>query len=136
MIITLLTQIYFFCFSFYAFRSTHWEHAVLGIIQPWDPDYDIKFGNAYRAYPTGVTKNGETISLNPSGVSKFGECINLMVCVDHGDAAKSDGIGGWAPQGLIRQGVRFFMARLGLIVLFSHRNSNSPVTPRQFDDWN
>jgi hypothetical protein len=96
------------CFSL----SKHWNHCILGINQPWDPDYDIKFGVNFSIEQTSGFKNANTGSAQKSSYSS----INLMICVDQSDILNPNElsrIGGWASQGMIMSGVQFSMMCLG-----------------------
>lgn len=95
-------------------HSPHWSHPLLGIIQPWDPDYDIKFGINFSVnqstyistqQPTGREGNTSV----PSGV----QVVNILVCVDQSNGTAAADIGGWASQGSIVTGVRFSMTIIG-----------------------
>lgn len=95
-------------------HSSHWSHPLLGIIQPWDPDYDIKFGINFSVnqstYISTQQPSGREGSANvPSGV----QIVNILVCVDQSDGAGQADIGGWASQGSIITGVNFSMAIIG-----------------------
>jgi len=68
-------------------RSTAWSKPLLGIVQPWDPDYDLKFGvNLNLRQNAGATSmmfegSGHQGSDSGSEVTT----ANIMVCVDCGD---------------------------------------------------
>ena len=92
-------------------HSPQWSHPLLGIIQPWDPDYDIKFGinfsinqSTYISTQKGADRDGSAMQQ---------QVINILVCVDQCDGLGQEDIGGWASQGSIRSGVRFSMAPVG-----------------------
>lgn len=73
-------------------------------MQPWDPDYYMKFG-----------------TINTSGYSAAGTkgalgSFNLLLCVEHNEACQESidtDIGGWANQGTIMRGIKFSIARIG-----------------------
>lgn len=96
-------------------HSSSWCHPLLGIIQPWDPDYDIKFGINFS-----VNQSTYISSQLPSGregsaqVSAGTQVVNILVCVDQSDGLAQTDIGGWASQGSIVTGVHFSMAIIGI----------------------
>jgi hypothetical protein len=103
-------------------NSKRWDKPLLGVIQPWDPDYDIKFGVNFNVNQ----------SSNPSIISMFKQkeqgadvtIANILVCVDGSDQSSVD-IGGWAPQGAIFAGVSFQMAVIGKSLCHSLSISHS-----------
>jgi hypothetical protein len=105
-------------------HSPQWSHPLLGIIQPWDPDYDIKFGINFAVNQSSFLK-AQAHGYDSSGGGAGGgggagtaaplPTVNILVCVDqqsHVGAEDSD-IGGWASQGSILTGVNFSMAVIG-----------------------
>jgi hypothetical protein len=72
----------------------------LGIVQPWDPDYDLKFGvNFATAQSTHIRNSGVLSGASSGGVegvsARVGSgailtTVNLMICVDH----QYDGLSG------------------------------------------
>lgn len=103
--------------------SSQWDHPVLGIAQPWDPDYDIKFSNTlhFRSQRSvsGIATTDEAddrlIGDNLVDGRKF--YVNIMVCVDRSKTVNA--IGGWAPQGAIYPGVNLHISILGMTILRS-----------------
>eukprot|EP01033_Poteriospumella_lacustris_P018440 gene18440-13265_t len=103
-------------------HSSQWGRPILGIIQPWDPDYDMKMGaKLTRMAPSS------------SSSSKYGKdsmMVNIMVCVDGGDpvdASVDDGStgekydpfrSGWASSGSVFPGVRISLAVLGNVMTY------------------
>jgi hypothetical protein len=90
-------------------HSPRWAHPILGIIQPWDPDYDIKYGINFSI-------NQSTYISTQKVPGQDGACVqvvNILVCVDQSDGLVEQDIGGWAAQGSIISGVRFSMAPIG-----------------------
>jgi hypothetical protein len=119
--------------------SSAWDHPLLGIVQPWDPDYDWKFSMSFPGKTGGMngpsnhhlyTSNStQNISSAPFATKDtfYNDntsdltMANILVCVDGGDGMdlKSiDQIGGWASQGTIYTGVNFQMAALGKHFVF------------------
>lgn len=95
-------------------HSHAWQKPLLGIVQPWDPDYDIKFG-------------GSTLHAGATDTSMTNYDIttaNVMVCMDGGDAVggASSAIdsrqSGWAVPGSVFPGVCFSMAVLGNVLTY------------------
>lgn len=77
---------------------------MLGIVQPWDPDYYIKFGSINTS---GYAAAGAKSTLNS---------FNLLLCIERneeGHESIDTDIGGWANQGTIMRGVKFSIARIG-----------------------
>ena len=98
-------QIYFQGANYYNLPclSAQWNHSLLGVVQPWDPDYDVKFGSHLG------------INNFSSGGTGTKSC-NLLVCIDQPGSSSSSSvadIGGWAEQGTIFRGVKFSMTLIG-----------------------
>lgn len=92
-------------------RSPEWSHPLLGIIQPWDPDYDIKYGINFS-----INQSTYITTQQPSRDSKGQaplQVVNILVCVDQSDGLGGQDIGGWASQGTVTPGVTFSMATIG-----------------------
>jgi hypothetical protein len=108
-------------------QSVHWSKPLLGIVQPWDPDYDIKFGINFTLN-TQIQQSmlAESIAEKTSADLTT---ANLLICIDGGLSGASsstatasntgsgdnsgEGMGGWASPGTIHPGVVFKMAWLG-----------------------
>ena len=75
---------------------------MLGISQIWDPDFETKFGGS-------LSNNSHKLSGGPKGnlVDSNGrDTVNVLICVDSGSNNSEDTeLGGWAPQGLIVEGL-------------------------------
>jgi len=94
-------------------HSPQWSHPLLGIIQPWDPDYDIKYGINFS-----VNQSTYISTQQPARDGKPGQptlqVVNILVCVDQSDGLSGTAdIGGWAAQGSIVPGVGFSMTAIG-----------------------
>jgi hypothetical protein len=94
-------------------HSNQWDKSILGIVQPWDPDYDIKFGS-----------NSNKLGMMLSGRKHQNYIMmNIMVCIDGGDGISESSTGksqdydltrsGWAAAGMIFPGVHVSLATLG-----------------------
>lgn len=97
-------------------HSPAWSHPLLGIIQPWDPDYDIKYGinfsinqSTYISTQTAPGREGASVQQR--------QVVNILVCVDQSDGLGQEDIGGWATQGSVRSGVHFSMAPIGMLAM-------------------
>ncbi len=91
-------------------HSTTWSKPVLGIIQPWDPDYDVKYGVNFQ-----LNQSSSVSLAMMNDMGKELTIANVLICVDGGDRldCSIQSIGGWAPQGTIFPGVGFGMALIG-----------------------
>ena len=98
---------------------------LLGIVQPWDPDADIKRANSGLAgasfgsgeVSTGIT--GGSASTGQVGALEDVVLISILICVDQTGAATAGAAGsggGWAPQGAVRAGVRLQLAVVGNVM--------------------
>ena len=124
-------------------HSPQWSHPLLGVIQPWDPDYDIKFGINFAVNQSSYLNQQPQQQYGNGGSGNSGaapvQVVNILVCVDQSDglpvnssgggsggiSGGGDGggggvqqhqqgeIGGWAEQGTIMPGVKFSMAVIG-----------------------
>jgi hypothetical protein len=92
-------------------HSASWSHPLLGIIQPWDPDYDIKYGINFSINQSTYISTQQAPSRDGSKGPSV-QVVNILVTVDMGDDENAD-IGGWASQGSIHPGVKFSMAPIG-----------------------
>jgi hypothetical protein len=90
-------------------HSPRWAHPILGIIQPWDPDYDIKYGINFSINQSTYISTQQAPGQGGASV----QVVNILVCVDQSDGLTEQDIGGWAAQGSIMSGVRFSMAPIG-----------------------
>lgn len=100
-------------------RSSAWSKPLLGIVQPWDPDYDLKFGvNLNIRQNAGLSSTADVTT------------ANIMFCIDCGgllvpsstsafsSSNSSNSTGGWAAPGTIFAGVSFSMAVLGNVMTY------------------
>ena len=75
---------------------------MLGIVQIWDPDFESKFGGS-------LSNNSHKSSSGPRGNlidSNGRDTVNVLICVDSGSKDTVDSeLGGWAPQGLVVEGL-------------------------------
>lgn len=90
-------------------KSDSWSHPLLGIIQPWDPDYDIKFGST-------LYNNKSFLDPEIAHENKDLTMANLLICVDNGETPNIEELGGWAQQGDIIPGLNFQMRILGNVM--------------------
>jgi hypothetical protein len=100
-----------------------WNHHLLGIVSPWDPDFDLKFGvnfninsqssaSSHAKYMDTFYNDKENNELTTA---------NILICVDSSDNASNHvnfDIGGWASQGTIYPGVTFHMAIIGNVMTY------------------
>lgn len=91
--------------------SQAWQRHLLGIVQPWDPDYDFKFGINF-GIPSQIHA-----SMMAEGAEDM-TTANLLICVDSGESASAESLGGWASPGTIHSGVVFQMAVLGNVMTY------------------
>jgi hypothetical protein len=99
--------------------SSSWNHHLLGIVQPWDPDYDLKFGVNFTINSSQHTKYMDTF-YNDKENNEL-TTANILICVDSSDNASNNvnfEIGGWASQGTIYPGVTFNMAIVGNVMTY------------------
>lgn len=45
----------FGCGDLLVMQSEQWSYPVLGIVQPWDPDFDLKYGVNFAIYQGGTS---------------------------------------------------------------------------------
>lgn len=95
-------------------HSPQWSHPLLGIIQPWDPDYDIKYGINFSVnQSTYISTQQPARDGSRPGQAPL-QVVNILVCVDQSDGlGGAADIGGWATQGSIVPGVGFSMTAIG-----------------------
>ena len=81
---------------------------LLGVVQGWDPDFELKFGSQLRQSTAG----GSGTAFDTNGR----EIINIIMSVDGlihvgGAQSSSEGsgedCGGWAPMGFLIPGIEF-----------------------------
>lgn len=95
-------------------HSSQWKSPLMGIVQPWDPDYDFKFGTNFS-----LNQSNNPALMNYGGEANVDiTTANLLVCIDGGDGLDGQNIGGWAPQGAIHSGVVFSMAVIGNVMTY------------------
>lgn len=101
--------------------SPYWDRPYLGIVQPWDPDYDVKFGINFQSNPQ-IQQHTLAEAIAQSENTGEIATINVLVCVDsleqssmssHGDIP-----GGWVAPGSIYPGVCFHMSLLGNVMTY------------------
>jgi hypothetical protein len=97
-------------------HNSTWSKPLLGIVQPWDPDYDIKFGINFQLNP--LVQQSMLAECVASGETRDLTTANLLICVDGGDLASREAIGGWASPGTIHPGVVFKIALLGNVMTY------------------
>jgi hypothetical protein len=94
-------------------HSGSWKHPLLGVVQPWDPDYDLKYGiNLHINQMNNPSRSFSSMYGDPHGPLN----INILICVDRSspdDLEKGADIGGWAYQGTVMTGVTFTLCVLG-----------------------
>ena len=96
-------------------HSNQWNHPLLGIIQPWDPDYDLKLGANFSLNQSQHLKYMNTFyNDNVADLTT----ANILICVDSGDNGDDPNIGGWANQGAVHSGVTFHMAIIGNVMTY------------------
>jgi len=92
-------------------HSSSWKHPLLGVVQPWDPDYDLKYGINLHINQMNPSRSS-SMHGDPHGPLN----INILICVDRSspdDLEKGADIGGWAYQGTVMTGVTFTLCVLG-----------------------
>ena len=92
-------------------HSGSWKHPLLGVVQPWDPDYDLKYGINLHINQMNPSRSS-SMHGDPHGPLN----INILICVDRSspdDLEKGADIGGWAYQGTVMTGVTFTLCVLG-----------------------
>jgi hypothetical protein len=96
-------------------HSKQWSHPLLGIIQPWDPDYDLKLGANFSVNQSQHLKNMNIFYNDNCGDLTT---ANILICVDSGESLDDPNIGGWANQGAVHSGVTFSMAIIGNVMTY------------------
>eukprot|EP01032_Pedospumella_encystans_P018714 gene18714-21295_t len=100
-------------------HSPQWSHPLLGIIQPWDPDYDIKYGINFSVNQSTYISTQQPARDGGKPGQPPLQVVNILVCVDQGDGLSgSADIGGWASQGSIVPGVGFSMTAIGNVMTY------------------
>lgn len=90
-----LEPIPFGCGDLLLMQSDEWSNPVIGIVQPWDPDYDLKYGVNFSINQSSYIEQQRQRKVALRGDAVDGAdyvdytMINIMVCVESIDSSDS-----------------------------------------------